>query len=161
MRTHSLNVLPSTHGVGQNISPCMLRLLPGISFLLISTLPVHSPAYFFKTSPDFSCVGCGWHRLLCRPAEWNRSPCWMQVPVECLRNINRLKKHDLWYDDLWNEYLGDWVKFVFSPDVLLCDWVGSKHQLTNELSCFRMSVIHHPHSPRSDLHSRPPVSLTN
>ena len=30
-----------------------LRLRPGISSLLISTLPVHSPAFFPKTSPDF------------------------------------------------------------------------------------------------------------
>ena len=28
-------------------------------FLLLSTLPVHSPAFFFRTSPDFSCVGHG------------------------------------------------------------------------------------------------------
>ena len=31
----------------------MPRLLPGSSSLLISTLPVHSPAFFSKTSPDF------------------------------------------------------------------------------------------------------------
>ena len=31
----------------------------------------------------------------------------------------------------WNEYLGDRGKFVFSPDVILCGWLGSKHQLTN------------------------------
>ena len=45
----------------------MLCILPGISSLLISTLPVHSPAFFPKTSPKFfpvlavantgSCVG--------------------------------------------------------------------------------------------------------
>ena len=29
----------------------MLRLLPGISSLLISTLPVHSPAFFPKSLP--------------------------------------------------------------------------------------------------------------
>ena len=57
-----------------------------------------------------------------------RSPCW--VPAE----YNYAKKtttHDLWYDDLWNEKLGDRVKCVFSPDVILCGWLGSKHQLTN------------------------------
>ena len=48
--------------------------------------------------------------------------------VECPQNI---KKHDLWYDDLWNESLGDRVKFVFSPDVIHCGWLGSKYQLTN------------------------------
>ena len=35
------------------ISPCMLRLLPGISSLLISTLPVHSPAFSPKPLPSF------------------------------------------------------------------------------------------------------------
>ena len=30
-----------------------------------------------------------------------------------------------------NEQLGDRVKFVFSLDVILCGWLGSKHQLTN------------------------------
>ena len=32
---------------------CVLRLLPGISSLLISTLPVHSPAFFPKPLPIF------------------------------------------------------------------------------------------------------------
>ena len=36
----------------------MLRLLPGISSLLISTLPVHSPAIFQIPFQSFSCVGC-------------------------------------------------------------------------------------------------------
>ena len=35
------------------------RLLPGISSLLISTLPVHSPALFPKLLPSFSCVSFG------------------------------------------------------------------------------------------------------
>ena len=30
-----------------------------LSFLLISTLPVHSPAFFPKPLPIFPCVGCG------------------------------------------------------------------------------------------------------
>ena len=37
----------------------LLRLLPGISSLLISTLPVHSPAFFPKPLPIFPCVGFG------------------------------------------------------------------------------------------------------
>ena len=63
VRTQSLNVLPLKPGVGT----CMLRLLPGISSLLISTFPVHSPAFFPKHLPIFfpvlalanigSCVG--------------------------------------------------------------------------------------------------------
>ena len=68
VRTQSLNVLPLKPGVGQ-YNHDMLHLLPGISFLLISTLPVHSPAFFPKPLTSFSCVGCGWHRFLCRPAE--------------------------------------------------------------------------------------------
>ena len=42
-RTQSLKVLPLKLRVGQYI--CVLRLLPGISSLLISTLLVHSPAF--------------------------------------------------------------------------------------------------------------------
>ena len=41
------------------LSPCMIRLLPGISSLLVSTLPVHSPAFFPKLLPSFSCVSFG------------------------------------------------------------------------------------------------------
>ena len=37
----------------------VLRLLLGISSLLISTLPVHSPAFFPKPLRIFSCVGFG------------------------------------------------------------------------------------------------------
>ena len=42
-----------------SIQPYVLRLLPGISSLLISTLPVHSPAFFPKPLSIFSCVGFG------------------------------------------------------------------------------------------------------
>ena len=42
-----------------------------------------------------------------------------------------LWKRDLWYNDLWNSQPGDRLKFVFSPHVMLCGWLGSKHQLTN------------------------------
>ena len=43
-------------------------------------------------------------------------------------------KTSLWYDDLWNEYFVDRVKFVLSPDVILCGWLGAKYQLTNLLT---------------------------
>ena len=36
--------------------------------------------------------------------------------------------------NLFNEQLGDKLKFVLSPDVILCGWLGSKHQLTNYLT---------------------------
>ena len=67
-------------------------------FLPFQSIHMH---FFPKTSPDFF-------------LRW----LW--------RNINRLKKRDLWYDDLWNESLGDRVKFAFSPDVILCGWLGPK-----------------------------------
>ena len=64
MRTQSLNVLPLKPGVGQ---PYMLRLMPGISSSLISTLAVRSSTFFPKPLPIFflcwlwlthgSCVG--------------------------------------------------------------------------------------------------------
>ena len=41
----------------------------GISFLLISTLPVHSPAFFPKTLPIFPVLAVANTWFLCRPAE--------------------------------------------------------------------------------------------
>ena len=114
----------------------MLRLLPGISFFL-AYFYTSSPftCIFFKTSPDFplcwlwlthgSCVGP--QKKTGHPAGC-RFPCW--VPAEY--------KHDLWYDDLWNEWLGDTVTFVFSPDVILSGWLGSKHQLNNVSLCLQL-----------------------
>ena len=52
LRTQSLKILPLKPGVGQYIA-IHAMLPPGISSLLISTLPVHSPAFFSKTSPEF------------------------------------------------------------------------------------------------------------
>ena len=52
VRTQSLNVLPVKPGVSQ-YKPYMLRLLPGISSLLISTFPAHSPAFFQNLSQFF------------------------------------------------------------------------------------------------------------
>ena len=53
----SSKVLPFQPGAGLYIA-MMLRLLPGISSLLIFTLPVRSPAFFPKPLPGFSCVSC-------------------------------------------------------------------------------------------------------
>ena len=55
----SLNVLPFKPGVGQSIAIHATLTARDFSSLLISTLLVHSPAFFSKTFPDFSCVGCG------------------------------------------------------------------------------------------------------
>ena len=59
VRIQSLNVLPFKPGVGQYIA-IHATLTAGSSSLLISTLPVHSPAFFSKTSPNI---------FLCWPAE--------------------------------------------------------------------------------------------
>ena len=99
-RTQSLNVLSLTPGVGQYIA--IHTTLTAKDFF---------PAYFYpsspficifsKTSPDFfpvlalpstgSCVG---------PQNKIGHPAGCRFRVECPRKINRLKKHDLWYDDL-------------------------------------------------------------
>ena len=44
-------------------------LLPGISSLLISTLLVHSPAFFPKPLPIFPVLAVAYTWFLCRPAE--------------------------------------------------------------------------------------------
>ena len=50
-------------------SAYLLRLLPGISFLLTSTLPVHSPAFFQNLSRFFPVLAVADTWFLCRPAE--------------------------------------------------------------------------------------------
>ena len=47
----------------------LLRLLPGISSLLISTLPVQSTAFYPKLLPIFHVLAVANPWLLCRPAE--------------------------------------------------------------------------------------------
>ena len=58
VRTQSLKVLPLKPAVGQYIAMHATLTARGFS-LLISTLPVRSPASFPKPLPSFSCVGCG------------------------------------------------------------------------------------------------------
>ena len=58
VRTQSLNVRPLKPGVGQYIAIHAV-LASRDSSLLVSALPVHSPAFFPKPLPSFSCVGCG------------------------------------------------------------------------------------------------------
>ena len=58
VRTQSLNVLPLKPGVGEYIA-IHATLTARDFFLLISTLPVHSPAFVPKPLPIFSCVGPG------------------------------------------------------------------------------------------------------
>ena len=52
MRTQSLKVLSSKPAVGQ-YTAMHATLTARDFFLAISTLPVHSPAFFSKTSPEF------------------------------------------------------------------------------------------------------------
>ena len=74
VRTQSLNVLPLKPGVGQYIATH--TTLTARDFFLISTLPVHSPAFFPKPILIFPVLAMANTWFLCRPAEWNRSPCW-------------------------------------------------------------------------------------
>ena len=57
VRTQSLNVLPLKPGVGEYIA--IHATVTARNFFLVSTLPVHSPAFFLKPLPIFSCVGYG------------------------------------------------------------------------------------------------------
>ena len=57
VRAQSLNVLPLKPAVGQHIA-IHATLIAG-DFFLISTFLVHSPAFFPKPLPIFSCIGCG------------------------------------------------------------------------------------------------------
>ena len=38
---------------------------------------------------------------------------------------------NLRFDDLHVEWLRDKLKFIFSPDIIVCGWLGSKYQRTN------------------------------
>ena len=38
---------------------------------------------------------------------------------------------NMWLDDLHAEEIEDRLNIVFSYDVTLCGWLGSKYQLTN------------------------------
>ena len=68
VRMQSLNILPLKHGVGQYIA-MHASLQPGISSLLISTLPVHSPAFLRKPLPIFPLLAVANTWFLCRLAE--------------------------------------------------------------------------------------------
>ena len=97
VKTQSLNVLPLKPGVGQYIATH--TTLTARDFFLISTFPVHSSTCFSQNLDVFpvlavantgSCVG---------PQNEIGHPAGGTSYVECLRNMNRLKKHDLWKDD--------------------------------------------------------------
>ena len=52
----STGTIPIATGVLASVMTFKLRLLPRISSLLISTLPVHSSSFFPQIFPDFSAV---------------------------------------------------------------------------------------------------------
>ena len=99
VRAQSLNVLPLKPGVSQYIA--IHTTLTAMKFFLAYFYPSGPfTCIFFKTSPFFSC----WLWLTPVPVQ---APRIKQVTllnegsrVECPRNINRLKEHDLRYDDL-------------------------------------------------------------
>ena len=103
VRTQSLNVLPLKPGVGQYIA--IHATLTAGNFFLAYVYPSGPfTCIFSKPLPISPVLAVANTWFLCRPAEWNRLPagcrfpCW--VPAEY---IYRLKKHNLWCDDLWNE----------------------------------------------------------
>ena len=58
LRLQSLKVFAIQTEAGPNIA-IYAKLTARNFFLLISTLPVYSPAFFSKSLPSFSCFGCG------------------------------------------------------------------------------------------------------
>ena len=88
MRTQSLKVFLLKPGVGQYIA---MHAKPGISSLLISTLPVHSPAFFPKPLKFFLCQL--WLTLVPVQASRIKQVTLLDAGscVECSRNINKLQ----------------------------------------------------------------------
>ena len=88
-----MKVVSLKPGVGQYIA-IHTSLLPAISPLLISTLPIHSPAFFPEPLLSFSRVSCGYRIKQITLLDTGSS-------VECPQNIiNMLEKNDVWYHDL-------------------------------------------------------------
>ena len=83
----------------------------------ISVFVALSPVFHSTNSPEhsvFSLSSSGFHSALFVPS----------TLYLCM------KVSEIFYN-LFNEYLGDRLQLVLSPDVILCGWLGSKHQLTN------------------------------
>ena len=93
VRTQTLIVLPLKRGVGQYIA--IHATLTARDFLLISTFPVHSPAFFPPPSPIFSVLAVAKTGSCVGPQNKIGHRLDAGSRVECRRNINRLKKHDL------------------------------------------------------------------
>ena len=56
-------------------------------------------------------------RLMCSV---KNEECCVAFVMKYLTESCYLRKLDSWCNDLWNEYLGNRLTFVFSPDLILC-----------------------------------------
>ena len=95
-------------------------LLPEISSLLISTLPVHSPAFSPKPLPIYSALAAANTGSCVGPQNKIGHPADAGSRVECPRNINRLKSMTSGKMTLEMNNLEMSLTFVSSPDIVLC-----------------------------------------
>ena len=103
VRTQSLNVLLFKLRVGQYIAiHAMFTVRDFFHAYFYSSSPF--TCIFSKTSPDFFPVLAAANTGSCVGPQ-NKTGHLLDAGscVECPQNINRLKKYDLWYDDLWND----------------------------------------------------------
>ena len=66
--------------------------------------------------------------------------CWINVCVKYFEIVKKQQQQTdknpgiLWFDDLCADWLRDRLKFVFSPDIMLCGWLGSKHLVRKQVT---------------------------
>ena len=104
----------------QGFLPCLFPSVRSIQLHFFQNLSRFLLCWLWLTHG--SCVGP--QNKISHPA-WGRFPCW--VPAE-------YKKAQKTWLVVW--WLVKWITWrqtevCFSPDVILCGWLGSKHQLTN------------------------------
>ena len=68
--------------------------------------------------------------LTCNPTGFSDAA-WFEEAVHLVQSRKTLVIWVNYFIMLWT-----WFCFTFSPDVILCGWLGSKHQLTNLLYIF-------------------------
>ena len=113
--------------------------------------------FFPKPLPSFSCVvanttSCvGPQNKIGHPAGC-RFPCWVPAEYEkawklcwCSEIVDRIwylvwEKATCGKNDLCNES-GNQLKFIFSPDVILCGWVGSNKMWHQKFSLQHQEVL--------------------
>ena len=114
----------------------MLRLLPEISFLLISTLPVHAPAFFSKPLPVFHVLAVANTGSSVDPQNEIGHPACRRQRQMCIRDRLQAIK-------------GEPLSFVFSPDGTLISASAAPHcgeQTARPCtqSCVSLFYIHKP-----------------